>query len=466
MNRLWVRLTLAFALVIAVTLIAVGLLGIPRSATAFRRYLALSDPQPQASLLQELTAYFADNRSWTGIGAVLRHGTTDDSLPNMGRSPAFQPQDGLLQVTLADPQNNVVYQRFGQMEQRQLSPEEQLVAQDIVLDGVVVGRLVVTVPEMTGRLGPLEERFLTNLRDLLLRGAILAGALGIVLGLLVSHSLSTPLRRLASAARSVAQRDFARKVPVDGTTEVAELAQAFNDMTDALQSAEEQRQQLVADVAHELRTPLTILQGNLRAILDGVYPLNHEEISRLYGETRLLARLVDDLRVLALADAGQLPMKLTACDLKELIRRIASSAQAAVEPEGLSISTDIPDDLPLAMADADRVAQVLHNLLANAIRHTSPGGLVRLSATSGPRAVEVTVADTGEGIAPEHLAHIFDRFWRADPARSRDNDWGGGTGLGLSIAQSLVRAMGGRIWAESEPGRGAVFRFTLPTVES
>ncbi|HFD40599.1 MAG TPA: sensor histidine kinase, partial [Anaerolineae bacterium] len=186
-------------------------------------------------------------------------------------------------------------------------------------------------------------------------------------------------------------------------------------------------------------------------------PLDKAEVSRIYDETRLLGRLVDDLRELALADAGQLRLDIRPIQVADTIRSTVEGLSLAAEAQEVKLAVDLPDSLPRVQADADRLAQVLRNLLVNALRHTPPGGQVTVSAQEQAEAVEIAVADTGEGIAPEDLPRVFDRFWRADRARS-----GGGSGLGLSVAQSLVEAQGGRIWAESVPGVGSVFRLTLP----
>jgi two-component system OmpR family sensor kinase/two-component system sensor histidine kinase BaeS len=241
-------------------------------------------------------------------------------------------------------------------------------------------------------------------------------------------------------------------------------------MTEALEGSERQRQNMVADVAHELRTPLSVLRGNLQAILDDVYPLDKAEVTRLYDETRLLSRLVDDLRELALADAGQLRLNLRPTDVAELIRSTADVLGLAAEAQEVTIAVQIPQELPPVRSDPDRLAQALRNLLVNALRHTPAGGSVTISATPIDETVEIAVADTGEGIAPEDLSRVFDRFWRADRARTRQDRfdaahhkrWGSGTGLGLSVAQSLVEAQDGRIWAESTLGEGSTFRFRLP----
>jgi two-component system OmpR family sensor kinase/two-component system sensor histidine kinase BaeS len=216
----------------------------------------------------------------------------------------------------------------------------------------------------------------------------------------------------------------------------------------------------MADIAHELRTPLSVVQGNLRAILDDVYPLEKSEIARLYDETRLLSRLVDDLRELAQAEAGQLGLNLRATDLAALLHRTITNFEPAAESKQIDLTIETAGALPDIEADPDRLAQVLRNLLTNALRHTPPGGQIAVTASLGQACVRVSVADSGQGVAPEYLDHVFDRFWRADHARSREN---GGSGLGLTIAKSLVEAHGGRIWVESTLGQGATFIFEVPT---
>jgi len=305
------------------------------------------------------------------------------------------------------------------------------------------------------------------LRWLLVAGGLFAGVLGVLFGLALSRSLTAPLQRLAVAARAVAGRDFSQRVEVEGSAEIAEVAQAFNEMTSALESSEAQRQNMVADVAHELRTPLSVVQGNLRAILDDVYPLDKTEISHLYDETRLLSRLVDDLRELALADAGQLRLNMQTTDAGRVIRTMADNLGMVAEAQEVTLEVQVPDELVAVRADPDRLAQVLRNLLINALHHTGPGGRITVSARRTGDAVQVSVADTGEGIAPEDLPHVFERLWRADRARSVSRQtgserWARRSGLGLSVAQSLIEAQGGHIWAESELGRGSTFHFTVP----
>ncbi len=466
MNRLWVRLTLAFGLVILVTVGAVAVLADLTAGRAFRQYLSYTDIARFENLTDLLGQYYETQGSWDGVDTVLQQIRIVSGampFPAPGRRPGtLNWQDDRFQIILADASGRVVYERPQGRPDRRLTRDERVAAQDISVDETVVGRLVIARPVQSAILGPLERAFVTRLRWLLVVGALLAAGLGVLLGLTFSRNLTAPLQRLAGAARAVANRDFSRRVEVEGSAEIAEVAHAFNEMTVALEQSERQRQNMVADVAHELRTPLSVVQGNLRAILDDVYPLDKEEISRLYDETRLLSRLVDDLRELALADAGQLRLHVHPTSAADVIEATLENLSLAAEAQEVALDVDLPDDLAPVKADPDRLAQILRNLVVNALQHTPPGGSVTVSAAPAGNTVEIVVTDTGEGIAPDDLRFIFDRFWRANRSRARDNRWIGSTGLGLSIAQSLVAAQGGEIWAESTPGVGSTFRFTLP----
>lgn len=462
MNRLRVQLILAFMLVVLFAVGVIAILIVKTTNSQFRQYVTHSSMTAAGSGLQQLIAYYQEQGGWDGVEGVLRQSVFVGEAPAM---PALDSQRRIeqvtpLQVTLADAAKRVVYDEAGDREGTRLRSAE--IAQALPINegdyGEVIGYLLLSVPTGRNALGRLEQRFLDQMEEILVIGATLAVGLALILGIVISRNLTAPLQRLASAARSVASGDLGQQLKVEGSAEMVEVAEAFNDMTAALGNSERQRQNMVADVAHELRTPLTVLQGSLRAMLDGVYPTDQVEISHLYDETRLLSRLVDDLRELALVDAGQLRLHPRPTDVGQIVRSTVESLSPAAEAEEVSLTTEVCGDLPRIEADSDRVAQVLRNLLINAVRHTPAGGVVAVKAACAADAIEITVSDTGEGIAPEDLPHIFERFWRADPARVR----AGGTGLGLSIAQSLVQAQGGRMWAESTPGQGSTFRFTLP----
>ncbi|MFN8464178.1 MAG: HAMP domain-containing sensor histidine kinase [Caldilineaceae bacterium] len=289
------------------------------------------------------------------------------------------------------------------------------------------------------------------------------------------RNIAAPLSNLMQASDRVASGDLSVRVPVAERGEFAELSSSFNHMVEELAMADRRRRNLTADVAHELRTPLQIIQGNLEGLVDGVYQPTPEHLEATLAETRLLARLVEDLRVLSQAEAGQLPMQWEAIDVGELLNDVATSfsgqAQAAAVNLAVNLVADTPghpstQDSASAPAlrlrgDYGRLEQVLGNLLANALRHTPPGGTVTLQGGPRPQGVRLVVADTGEGIAPEDVPYVFDRFWRADRARTHSD--GTGSGLGLAIARQLIQAHGGTIEVQSVLGRGTTFTIDLPS---
>jgi two-component system OmpR family sensor kinase/two-component system sensor histidine kinase BaeS len=376
------------------------------------------------------------------------------------------PGDRLI-LSLADAQGQVIYPRWAGEPGPPLSPGQQADALPIQVSDEAAGGLetvgylrVERVPEP--RPGPPPQQFLLGWlsRSLLLVAAV-TGVMGILFGVLASRNLTAPLSRLAEAAQAIGARDLSRRVEVGGSAEVREVAQAFNEMAAALEGAETLRRNLLADVAHELRTPLSVLQGNLRAILDDVYALEKGEVARLYDETRLLSRLVNDLHELAQAEAGHLALNRQPTQLAELVGSTASAFGAAADAKGVTLNWHIPPDLPPVMADSARLTQVLHNLLDNALRHTPAGGGIALRAGCDAGEVWLEVQDSGDGIAARDLPHVFDRFYRADPARSRAT---GGAGLGLAIVRAIVEAHGGRVSAASQgvPGQGSTFTLRLP----
>jgi signal transduction histidine kinase len=299
--------------------------------------------------------------------------------------------------------------------------------------------------------------------DLLLIMAAVLGVGGIVFGVIMSRTLTAPLNNLAKAAQAIGARNLSQRVEEKGSDELIAVARSFNDMATALEQAEQLRRSLLADVAHELRTPLATLQGNLRAILDEVYPLNQTEMIRLYEHTRFLSRLVNDLHELAQAEARQLPLHRQETNLAQLVKTTAEGFRPGADEKGVILNTNLPTNSSCVQVDPARLTQVLQNLLANALRHTPQGGKITVCLEAKPEAIHLAVSDTGDGIPAEHLPHIFDRFYRSDPARSRDR---GGAGLGLAIARAIVEAHGGQIKATSQgvPGQGSTFTIQLPTV--
>jgi signal transduction histidine kinase len=287
--------------------------------------------------------------------------------------------------------------------------------------------------------------------------AVLLGLLALLILMRVARALrlaTSPVGDLIEASGRVEAGDFSTRVPETGLREVRTLARAFNAMSARLEEAEQERRSALADVSHELRTPLTVIQGNLEAIIDGVYPADPAHLEPILAETRILERLIEDLRTLTLAEAGSLVLHREPTDLRTLLTDLAASYRSQAEQAGISLAVTVADDLPILDIDPARIREVISNLLTNALRHTPRDGKVELSAAPAGDQVAVTVHDTGGGIPADQLDRIFDRFHRSPDSP--------GSGLGLPIAKSLVEAHGGSITATSEGGGGATIRVTLP----
>jgi len=307
--------------------------------------------------------------------------------------------------------------------------------------------------------GPPERRFLARVNRAIWLSALASGILATVLGILLTRQLTAPLRELAAAARRIGRGELHERVSVYADDELGDVAQAFNAMAAALDRQEEIRRQLLADIAHELGTPLAVLQGNLEGMLDGVIEPTAERLASLHTHVGLLTRLVKDLRDLSLAQAGQLTLHPEPLDLASAVQEVVEVVRPRAEEKGITLVTSSLESIPPVMADRHRLAQVLHNLLDNPMRHTPQGGTVEVTARREGRMVRVSVRDTGSGIPPEDLPHVFDRFYRVDRSRARAT---GGTGLGLAVVKHVVEASGGQVSVESTVGRGSTFSFTLP----
>lgn len=294
----------------------------------------------------------------------------------------------------------------------------------------------------------------------LFAAALAAVGTAAVASLFVSRRIVGPLGRMADATRRISEGCYDERVLVEENDELGSLSESFNAMASTLQETGRQRSEFVADISHELRTPLSTLQGYMEGLIDGVIEPSEETWGLLYTEAERMRRLVDDLQQLSQAEAGQLTLDLESVLPAEIIRRSTESLIPLFAEKGVELENNVSEDLPLIAADEDRVVQILTNLLKNALRYTPSKGRVIVEAIARGKKVHFTVRDTGAGIAPEHLPHVFERFYRVEKSRSRE---GGGSGVGLAISRALVEAMGGRIWAGSEGlGKGAYFSFTLP----
>ena len=310
-------------------------------------------------------------------------------------------------------------------------------------------------------LEPEESELAHRMSETLLWAGLAAGGVGILaVGLIARRALS-PVRALSAAAERLGRGDLGQRVKPSGGDEVGRLGHAFNRMASQLEEAERQRRALLADVAHELRTPLSNIGGYVEAMRDGLAEPNAATLDIVRRQVAQLTRLVEDLRLLTLAESGALKFEPRAESVQALIASVAEAFTPRTSAKGLSLRVEAPAEIPPALMDRGRTEQVLHNLVENAVTHTPEGGSVTVAAAVGEEGhVRVSVRDTGPGLSPDALESVFERFYREDPSRSRVT---GGAGLGLTIARQLIESQGGRIWAESEPGQGGTFTFELPS---
>lgn len=325
-----------------------------------------------------------------------------------------------------------------------------------------VGRLMIKPmdPGSTS-LEPPPSRLVAAFRRSLLWTGLAVGAIGIASIFLVMRRILIPVKQLTLAVRRVSQGEFSQRVSVSGHGEIGELAHTFNVMISRLEDAEKQRRQLIADVAHELRTPLTNARGYVEAMKDGLISPDPETIDAVYRQVIYLSKLIDDLRLISLAESGHLDLYLEPNSIYELLSSSIQSFEPKARVKNVTLSLDCRPYMPLVLMDRMRISQVVGNLLQNAIFHTPDGGSVTVSASETDNQMVVSITDTGPGIPADALPYLFDRFYRYDDSRSRVS---GGTGLGLAIAKQLVESHGGTIFVESEAGQGSRFTFTLPLI--
>ena len=442
------RLFLSFLLVIVV---AVGVVAFFVSRTAsgeVQRYETRTYDVRIGRVGALLAAYYLEQHGWVGVQPVL------DQIGQLYNQ----------RLVLIDTQGLVVADSHGMMHAGQEAEFERPEKAIPIMAGQTPFGAVVVMPQGPPPGGaPATDESVSSLSSSINRYLLWGGLLGVVVAAVVTFLLSrrilSPVESLAQAARGVSKGDFTRRVKVNSKDEFGELAIAFNAMAEDLQRTEQLRRNMVADVAHELRTPLSNIQGHLEAIRDGLLPTEPATFDSILEEVLLLARLVEDLQELTLADAGQLTLIPQPADLADITRRAAAAAQPPAEARGLTIETDLPSQPAIVDVDPERIGQVLRNLLSNAITHTSAGGRITVDLKDEGHALRLSVADTGAGIPPEDLPYVFERFYRVDRSRVRAT---GGAGLGLTIAKRLVEAHGGTIGVESELGKGSRFTLTLP----
>jgi len=448
--KLWFRLLVAFALIILVTTGTVYFF-VSRSMTLEMEYYQKLSTQYNSQQIQSIQYrlfihYFMQEQSWDKVQPVV-----EDIAGVAG-----------IHIILTDAEGMVIADSQGKSLGEHYEPGTADTPREIRWGDEILGVLYVKPTPAAEPYFAAPQRLSETIGRSLLWGVTLAIGIALVLTFFLSGRISSPIAALARAARQLGKGDLSQRTQFRGKGEVKELAQAFNSMADDLEHAEQLRRNLIADVAHELRTPLSNIQGYLEAIRDRIMKPNRSTIFSLNEEAALLSRLVDELQELSLAEAGELKLVYQTEDIAKLIEQTVVSWQPRVAAKEISLSLDLPDNLPQVSIDWQRISQVLHNLLENAVTHTPKRGAINVAATTQDDKIEVRVSDTGEGIPAEDLPNIFERFYRVDKSRARAT---GGSGLGLTIAKRLVEAHGGKITVESELEKGSSFSFTLPIAE-
>jgi signal transduction histidine kinase len=447
--KLTTKLILAFLLV---SLFSAGIIVVFTRLATNREFDRFVNDKYQAEMVEELAGYYASNQTWDGAEKLFNRRGDDE-----GRPPFF---------SIADADGKVLIAGAGRQPEEMIKADELDAGTQIQVDGETVGILLFSKPPDRN---PLEDEFIHRLSVSIYLNAIGTILLAFILGAVLSRTISRPIRELTKATREMAGGNFGQRVPVRSRDEIGELAESFNKMNDDLARSFNLRKQMTADIAHELRTPLSLIIGHAEGVHDGVLPASKENFEIIREEAERLEQLVNDLRTLSLADAGELSADFQPMDVNKFLAEIQShylvpfkQQQVGLELEPFDGTQDKPaSDVLQANLDPSRFAQVITNILDNALRYTPKGGRVSISTKYSREKIEINIEDSGEGVSPEEANHLFDRFYRADPSRTRDE---GGSGLGLAIAKSIVEMHGGKIWAESEAGRGLKVVIQLPAI--
>lgn len=449
MRSLTLKITLAIFLVGIIGSVLVAVLGGLQTRSEFDRFLSERD---RDVLLQALEDYYTVHGSWERVV---------DILPRDSRLGYYSSK-----VALVDARHRVVW-GYNDLKPGQTVSDLALKGSvPITVNGQRIGFLLVSGQgDLSANLSDprqAEEAFLHRVTRAAIISAAVATLIALGFGFVVARTLTRPLQELTAATRAMAGGKLDQRVTVRSRDEIGALATSFNQMSADLARASQLRKQMTADLAHDLRTPLSILRGYTEGLKDGRLQGTAAIYNLMHGEVEHLQRLVEDLRVLSLADAGELSLNQRVVDPAALIERTGLAYIVQAQQRGLTLRVEAAEDLPSIKVDTDRLTQVLNNLVSNALRHTSQGEIT-LSASTQNQQVYLKVSDTGSGIAPEDVPFVFDRFYRADKSRQRTED-DTSSGLGLAIAKAIIEAHGGVITVESTPGQGASFTITLPAM--
>jgi signal transduction histidine kinase len=455
------KLILAF-LAVSVTVLALAS-GITYWLTV-REFKQLVFNQLRDQFVSDVSLYYQMNGSWEGVLQYVNLRNTSPQPggpgPGPGQSPVIptggQNQAASITFLLTDLNGKVIVPA-GQYQTGDMVPEAKL-AQGTAVD--VSGKQVGTVLVIGNPppLGGLELQYLNRTNMALLYAALGAALVALGLGTILARTLTHPLRNLTAAIHAMAKGDLKQHVQVKSHDELGELAAAFNQMSADLDRLNLSRRQMTADIAHDLRSPLTVIGGYVESMRDGVLKPTPERLDTIHTEVMHLERLVEDLRTLSQADAGELRLNREPVAPLALLEQMAKSYNQLAAQKQVTLEVQTQANLPEIRLDPDRMAQVFGNLISNSLRYTPAGGKILLTVGKAGNMLVFRVQDNGQGIPTEALPHIFDRFYRADPARSQGSE----SGLGLAIARSVVEAHGGSISADSAVGNGTTILIILP----
>ena len=447
------RLILSFFVIVLVAILSTVLIVRLNTPQQVENYMMRGGMQGLNTLVDDLEAYYSSNGSWEGVEFEL--GETGSGMMGAGHGSGMMGQ----RIILADANGLVILDSADRVIGTTLTGEEKSASILLRKKLMTIGYLLVNggVQISSGSQQPL----ITRLNDAAIQAGLIALVIAFLLAVILAEGILRPVRQLTQAAERVAAGDWSHEVPARGKDELAILARSFNAMVISLRQSEERRRGMTADIAHELRTPLAVQRAHLEALQDGIYPMTAETLQPVLDQNGMLVRLVDDLRTLALADAGELPLEKQSVDAREFLLGMQERFRSAAEENKVEIVVSENQTCPAILADPDRLAQIFTNLIGNALRFTPTGGIITLAAECKGNEVQMTVSDNGPGIPADALPKIFERFYRVDKSRSRDE---GGSGLGLAIARQLAGAHGGKLKAENLPQGGTRFMLSIPKV--
>ena len=446
------KLILAFLSIGVVSVLIIAATAVWSTRAEFIRFLT---DQSQLDIVSRLSEYHRTYGSWERAESAFGYGNGMQQ-PGMGPGSHMRREP----FALANADGRIVIPNGPFRRGDRLSEETLEASIKLTEGGEVIGFLIPIGAPFEGT--PRELQFIQRINRLLFFGALIGAVIALMLGVILSRTLTRPIRELTRATHAVSEGDLSQQVSVRSNDELGKLAQAFNRMSSELSRSVNARKQMTADVAHELRTPLSLILGHAEAVHDGVLPPTPENFEIIREEATRLEHLVNDLRVLSLADAGELSINLQLVEPQRLLQDVVSTYQYQAQRKNVTLELELDAPLPTIEVDPGRMTQVLTNILDNALRHTPEGGKIVLSAREVGHQIELAIQDSGPGLRPQELQRIFDRFYRTDTSRQRDGSVPGGSGLGLAIAKSIVQAHGGQLSAESEAGKGLKVIITLP----